>query len=101
MENFDIAKYFFALVLVLGLMGGLWLLLKKAGNGFTPFFKNATKRRLSVIEVLPLDAKRKAMILRCDNSDHLIILGQTGETVVGHKITKPDATDENFSIEEI
>ncbi len=106
MENFDIAKYFFALVLVLSLMGGLWLLLKKAGMGGAPFLKSASRRRLSVVEILALDPKRKAVILRCDDQEHLVILGQTSETVVGSKTIQSGAidlstTDTSPTIEEI
>lgn len=40
------------------------------------------ERRLSLVEALPIDARRRAIILRCDGREHLLILGQTGEMLV-------------------
>lgn len=77
----DYLKFFFALLLVLCLMGGLAYLMKRFGlNGekFTP----AQKRRLKIVEILPLDMRRKAILLRRDDKEHLVILGPAGETVV-------------------
>lgn len=81
MEPHDYLKFAAALVFVLALMGGLGLVLKRLnlGNvGLAP----ASKRRLKIIEILPLDARRKAVLLRRDNKDHLVIFGPSGETLV-------------------
>lgn len=90
MEAIDFMKYFAALALVLGMMGGLALILRKIGLGnvgvVTP-----DKRRLSVVEALPLDPRRKALILRRDDQEHLVILGPNGETVVETGIERKDA----------
>lgn len=106
MDSIDVAKYFLSLVLVLSLMAGVWLVLKKAGMGGAPFLKSAPRRRLSVVEILTLDPKRKAVILRCDDQEHLVILGQTSETVVGSKMIQSgsidlSSTDTSPTIEEI
>ena len=88
METYDYIKFIAALIFVLGLMGGLALVLKKInlGNiGMTP----SDKRRLKVVEFLALDARRKALILRRDGVEHLVILGPSGETVVETNITAP------------
>lgn len=70
-----------ALAFVLALMGGLSLLIKKLGlaGGTNPFDK---KRRLAISETLSLDNKRKAMILRCDDEEHLVILGVNSENFI-------------------
>lgn len=73
-------KFFAALLFVLGLMGGLALVLKKMGLQGRNL--STGKRRLKIIEVLPLDARRRAMILQRDDAQHLVILGPSGETVV-------------------
>lgn len=81
-----ILKFCAALVFVLALMGGLALGLKKLG--LTQGGSAAPgKRRLKIIESLPLDARRRAVILRRDDTEHLVILGPNGETVVETKIT--------------
>ena len=89
MEIYDYIKFVAALVFVLGLMGGFALVLKRIGLGnvgVTP----SDKRRLKIVEILPLDARRKALILRRDGVEHLVILGPSGETVVETNINKPE-----------
>lgn len=91
MEGPDILRFFMALIFVLSLMGGLWLVLKRLGLNGPLMVAPGTKRRLKIIEALPLDARRRVILLRRDNKDHLVILGPTGETVVETGIT----VDEN------
>jgi len=90
MEYTDYLKFFAALVFVLGLMGGLALVLKRIGLGAASMIP-ADKRRLKVIEILPLDARRKAVLLSRDGAEHLVILGPAGETVVETNIQKAHA----------
>ncbi len=76
----QLLKFAAALLLVLGLMGGLALLMRRFGN-----FQGMAapgRRRLKIVETLPLDARRRLMIVRRDEREHLIILGATGETVI-------------------
>jgi flagellar protein FliO/FliZ len=82
METPEILRFLMALVFVVSLMGGLWVILKKLGmnGGFT--MQQGKKRRLKIVEILPIDVKHKAVLLRCDDKDHLVILGPNGETVV-------------------
>ena len=76
----QIIKFLAALVFVLALMGGLALLMRKFGSNHP--ITAPHKRRLRVIEVLPLDAKRKAVLLRRDNREHLVVLGVNSETLI-------------------
>ena len=69
-----------ALALVLAMMGLLSIVLKKinfAQSGLAN--KNA---RIKIIEQRMIDSKHKAAIIRCDDKDHLVILGQNGDTVI-------------------
>lgn len=47
-------------------------------------------RRLSVIEVAPVDAKRKLILVRCDETEHLVLLGPTSDVIVQSAIGKKD-----------
>ncbi len=98
MATAEIARIIFALGFVvilmgggawaaqkLGLMGGgAWaaqkLGLMGAGAGIV------RKRRLGLVESLPIDAKRRAAIIRCDGAEHLIILNQNSATVIARNI---------------
>lgn len=86
-ENY--LRFVLAMVFVLSLMGGLWLILKKLGLA-GPVVQVAGKRRLKVIESLSIDTRRRAVILQRDNIQHLVILGPTGETVVETQIPVPE-----------
>jgi flagellar protein FliO/FliZ len=88
----DYLKFFFALLFVLCLMGGLAYVIKRFGlNGEK--IMPASQRRLKVIETLPIDARRRAILLRRDDKEHLVILGPTGETVVESNIpAKPESS---------
>lgn len=86
METNEVLRFISALIFVVSLMGGLWLILKKLGinGGFT--LQQGKKRRLHIVEILPLDQKHKAVLLRRDDKDHLVILGPNGETVIESSI---------------
>ena len=86
-ENY--LRFVLAMVFVLSLMGGLWLILKKLGLA-GPVVQVAGKRRLKIIESLSIDTRRRAVILQRDNIQHLVILGPTGETVVETQIPVPE-----------
>lgn len=70
-----------ALAFVVALMGGLAFILKRLGlsGPIVPAVKN---RRLSVLESLPLDARRRLVLIKRDKKQHLVILGPNGETVL-------------------
>lgn len=47
-------------------------------------------RRLQIIESLPLDAQNRAVLLRCDDTEHLLVVGTGGTAVLSSgKPTKP------------
>ena len=85
----SIMRMIAAFFMVLALMGGLTLLLRFL-NTRADSVINSRKRRLKVIETLPLDHRRKAVLLQRDDAQHLIILGNENETVVETNIESPD-----------
>ena len=79
-----------AFAFVLSLMYLLSLALRRfglPGQGMMP----GARRRLKVVEYLPLDAKRRLVLIRRDQKEHLLVLGANGETVVETNI--PAAPD--------
>lgn len=80
----QIIKFAAALLFVLALMGGLALVMRKF-SGSHPLTA-PHRRRLKVVEVLPLDARRRAVLLKRDDREHLVILGANSETVVESNI---------------
>lgn len=91
MELEQLLNTFLALVFVLALMGLLALAAKQLGLN-NP--KNRKGKRLKIVETLMLDGKHKAVILQCDDKQHLVILSQNGDTVIDKEIPVPeDAKD--------
>lgn len=78
----DYAQAVLALVFVLGLLGGLILLLRKLGFGApTPTIGHKNKR-VRIQEVTAIDARRRLVLVRHEDREHLILLGMNGETLV-------------------
>lgn len=95
MDWLSLSKYAFSLIFVLSLMGGLALVLRYLDqkSGSLNFLKNAaSKRRIQVIEKLPVDRQKSALILRIDHKEYLVISGPNGETVLETK----DSSDGNI-----
>ena len=76
----EILKLLSALIFVIALMGGLAYVLKRLGLAHTMVKKGTG--RLQVLEILPLDARRKLALIKRDDTEHLIILGGSSETVI-------------------
>lgn len=86
----QILQALFALIFVLALMGGLALLLKRLGLSSSASFTTG-KKRLKMVESMPLDARRRLVIVSCDGKEHLVILGGTTETVLDKNIQTNDS----------
>lgn len=84
----QILRMIAAMAFVIALMAGLSILMRKLNlNERGP--KGGAKRRLKVVETLSLDSRRRAVILSCDEKEHLVILNANGETVVENNLKKP------------
>ncbi len=80
-----------ALIFVLGLMGVAIFALRRLGFGSpTPTLGHRNKR-VRVIEVTAVDARRRLVLVRHDDREHLILLGQNGETIVESRDAPADA----------
>lgn len=68
-----------ALGVVLGLLtGALWVVRRydlKLPGGFTG---NAAAKRLSLVERLPIDARRSVALIRRDDREHLVLIAPEG-----------------------
>jgi len=85
---------FLALIFVLGLIGIVAFIFKKFSHGnFTHSTKN--KKRLSLQEVFYIDAKRKLVLVKRDDVEHLILLGANSESVVEKNIKLDDSDNED------
>jgi len=90
MELGEYFRFFLALGFVLLLIAGLAALVRRSGFGDrVAAAQGSGERRLSLIEVRPLDAKRKLVLLRRDDREHLVLLGATGDLLIESDIPAP------------
>jgi flagellar protein FliO/FliZ len=87
----DLASYgqfILALAVVLALIGLLALGARRLGFGPRMVARGGA-RRLALVEVLALDAKRRLVLVRRDGTEHLLLLGATQDAVVETGIAAP------------
>ncbi|MBR9825803.1 MAG: FliO/MopB family protein [Alphaproteobacteria bacterium] len=88
-EHVHWTQYLLALVVLAGLLGllGLFSLAVQRGwlmqnlTGLTAF-RTTQDRRVKVTETLVLDPRRRLVIVRLDDEEHVILLGAERETVL-------------------
>ena len=93
----DAANYFkflLSLLFVLGLIGGFALFAKRLGLGNRGPVKRKKGKRLSIIETITLDAKRRMVLVRRDDAEHLILIGSTSEQVIETGFAAPRGDQE-------
>jgi flagellar protein FliO/FliZ len=81
----DFIKMFVALGFVIALMLALSHILKRLGiAGVQDSGKHlkSGKKRLSVSESMTISPKHRLALIKCDDTEHLVILGANGDTVV-------------------
>lgn len=84
------AKFAIAFVLVLGLIGVTALILKRFGSGGMPTSGGGRNRqpRLAVLDSATVDSKRKLVLIRRDNSEHLLLIGGLSDLVIETNINR-------------
>lgn len=71
-------------LLALALLAGIVALLLLLARGAQRFgLAPAAGRRLKAEEVLPLDSRRRLVIVRCDGREALLLIGGPQDVVVG------------------
>jgi flagellar protein FliO/FliZ len=82
-----------ALAFTLALLFGFAILLRRYGHKLGALgmaVPGSKTKRLSVSELLPIDARHRLVMIRRDATEHLVILGPTGTTVVETNIAVPE-----------
>ncbi len=84
MEYSDYFRMIFALLFVLGLIGVLYLLARQYAARRLGFGvgRGGAGGRLAVVEARALDARRRLVLVRRDEVEHLLLLGPDRDVVV-------------------
>ncbi|MDD2325711.1 MAG: flagellar biosynthetic protein FliO [Alphaproteobacteria bacterium] len=94
LETVSWARFAFASITVLGLMALLaWTLKYVSERGWlTP---KTAGSRLSVLATLPLDARRKLVIAKCDDREYHLLLGPTSDLLLADKPHLPSPSSDS------
>jgi len=95
MDQLDIIRYFAALIIVLGLLGGFAVIARRTGwtgalPGLERFAQKPVERRLAISESLVLDPRRRVVIVRSDDQEHVLLLGPERETLLDTRPARPE-----------
>ena len=85
----DYIKFVFAFVFVLALIALATVAARRFGFGLPSNPRNSAQRRLGIVESLNVDGKRRMVLIRRDDTEHLLLLGATTELVIESNITPP------------
>ncbi len=77
-----ILRFTMALGVVLALILVLAWAARRSGFAGIAVKPAGRRRRLGVVEALSLGPKHRLVIIRCDGSEHLLLLGAAGDSVV-------------------
>ena len=97
LETINYLKFLLALLFVIGLIGGFAILAKRAGLGNRGPMVRGKSKRLSIIETMSLDPKRRIVLVRRDNCEHLILIGTSSEQVIEHDIDQYNIPNEKLN----
>lgn len=89
MDSPSLIRFVIASLTVLALLGGLaWALKYMASRGWcaSPRLQN---KRLKVVESLALDTRRRLVVVKCDDAEHLLLLSPQNDSVVAANIRLP------------
>lgn len=92
-------RFLLAFLFVIGLIGLFTLLLRRVGFGgvrLSPGFKGKGRpqRRLAVTEVANVDGRHRLVLVRRDDTEHLILLGHSGDLLIEGNIRASGTTED-------
>ena len=76
-------RFVIALIFVLGLIGLLAMFARRMGFGFpATAIKPGKDRRIGIVEAAQLDGRRRLVLVRRDDVEHLVLLGPHSELLI-------------------
>jgi flagellar protein FliO/FliZ len=89
MEMQTAAGFFFAFIAVLALIGlATWLVRRFAGNRLGTGANRGRMPRLAVVDAAAVDGRRRLVLVRRDNIEHLLMIGGPSDIVVEPNIVR-------------
>ena len=93
--NMQALTFFFAFVAVLALIGAAaWLVRRFAGNRLGANTNRGRMPRLAVVDAAAVDGRRRLVLVRRDNIEHLLMIGGPTDIVVEPNIVRATTRDQ-------
>jgi len=94
-----VVKFFLAFLLVLGLIGvGAWGLRRFSSGRLGGASTRGRQPRLGVIDYASVDARRRLILVRRDNVEHLLMIGGPTDVVVEANIVRAVAAPRDVAL---
>jgi flagellar protein FliO/FliZ len=88
-EGSLIVRFVVAFVIVLALLGAtFWVIRRFSGTRVGGSSQRGRQPRLAVIDAAPVDGRRRLVLIRRDNVEHLLMIGGTSDIVVEQNIVR-------------
>lgn len=91
MDWVDLARAGAALLLTVGAMLAAYMVFQRLTPALQKLTGAPQRLPLRVIQTLPLDAKRRLCVVRHSGTDHLILTGPSGDTLISSGAAAEDA----------
>mgnify|MGYP003307537869 CR=1 FL=1 len=85
-------QFFFALVFVIGLIGLVTLVMRHYGLGGAIKLNARSRdgrRRIAIVDAVSVDARRRLILIRRDDVEHLVLLGAHDDILIEGGIIPP------------
>jgi flagellar protein FliO/FliZ len=81
-------RFFVAFLIVLGVIGAIWWIVRRFGSGRLGASPRGRQPRLAVIDYASVDNRRRLILVRRDNVEHLLMIGGPSDIVVEPNIVR-------------
>ncbi|MGN6460594.1 MAG: flagellar biosynthetic protein FliO [Pseudolabrys sp.] len=90
----SVAKFVIAFAVVIGLIAlAAWLVRRFGANRLGNNATRGRQPRLAVIDAAPVDGRRRLLLIRRDNVEHLLMIGGPTDVVVEQNLVRATARD--------
>jgi hypothetical protein len=88
-------QFLLSFLIILGVIGAIWWTVRRFGNGRLGASTRGRQPRLAVIDYASVDNRRRLILVRRDNVEHLLMIGGPSDIVVEPNIVRaiPAARD--------
>ena len=77
-----VAQFLLTVIIVFGLIGGVWWFVRRYSGVHFGGIGRGRVPRLAIIDVTPIDRRRRLVLVRRDNIEHLLLIGGPSDVVV-------------------